>query len=89
MHPCLTDLRRRIEHDGFAVVPSGVSEHDLTQLTVALEHLAAGQDLATCGGLRDAFRLVPGARTLATSAHLWQLASLVLGRRPTLRERSG
>jgi hypothetical protein len=79
MHASLTEFRWRIEHDGFAVVPSGVSEHDLTQLTAALEHLAAERDLATRGGLRDAFRLVPGASTLATSAPLWRLASTVLG----------
>ena len=79
MHESVTEFRRHIEHDGFAVVPSGVSEHDLTELTAGLEHLAAERDLAARGGLRDAFRLVPGARSLATSAPLWQLASAVLG----------
>jgi hypothetical protein len=75
----LTEVRGKIEHDGYAVVPSGVPEGELDALALALERLADQVDLGTRGGVRDAFRLLPAVRELALSPPLWHLASEVLG----------
>jgi hypothetical protein len=79
MHLRQTEFQQYIERDGFAVVPSGLPEQELAQLTADLVTLAAEHDLGARGGLRDAFRLLPAARQLATSGPLWHLASTVLG----------
>jgi hypothetical protein len=75
----LVDLQSAIERDGFAVVPSGVPEPELLRLQSALEALAVEIDLGARGGVRDAFRLVPGVRELALGVRLWRLAASVLG----------
>lgn len=79
MHLRQTEFQQYIERDGFAVVPSDLPEQELAQLTADLVTLAAEHDLGARGGLRDAFRLLPAARHLATSGPLWHLASTVLG----------
>jgi Phytanoyl-CoA dioxygenase (PhyH) len=76
-----TEFLQSIDQDGFAVVPSGVPEDQLSSLATALARLAGEVDLGRRGGVRDAFRRVPPVRELATGNPLWRLASAVLGTR--------
>lgn len=73
------EFLQRVEHEGFAVLPSCVPDDQLRALGLCLQHLADQVDLGRRGGIRDAFRLVPAIRELATTPPLWRLATLVLG----------
>lgn len=73
------EFLHRLEHEGFAVLPSCVLEGQLRALALCLQHLANKIDLGRRGGVRDAFRLVPAIRELATTPPLWRLATMVLG----------
>jgi hypothetical protein len=77
-------LHATLDRDGFAILPSGVAEQDLATLTSELEAICAESPSHRVaelprGGLRDAFRLIPSARRVATSGPLWQLATSMLG----------
>jgi hypothetical protein len=74
-----TEFLDPVEHQGFAVVLSGVPEERFEQLGASLEQLAGQVDLGRRGGVRDAFRLVPAIRELAISPPLWGLATMILG----------
>jgi hypothetical protein len=62
LHQRQTEFQQCIERDGVAVVPSGLPEQELAQLTAGLVTLAANHDRGARGGLRDAFCLLPAAR---------------------------
>jgi hypothetical protein len=75
----LGSVTEQIQKDGYAVVTSGVPTATLDLLTCELEQLDATVDLGSRGGVRDAFRLLPGVRRLAVSEPMWTLAATVLG----------
>jgi hypothetical protein len=70
---------QRMEHEGFAVLPSCVPEGQLRALALCLQQLGGQVDLGRRGGVRDAFRVVPAIRELATTPPLWQVGTMVLG----------
>jgi hypothetical protein len=78
----MRDLGRlsvRLADDGYANVPTYIGSAALDVLTGELEQLGTTLDLGSRGGVRDAFRLLPGVRRLAVSEPMWALASTILG----------
>ncbi|MCY1040580.1 phytanoyl-CoA dioxygenase family protein [Corallococcus sp. bb12-1] len=74
-----SELNARIEREGFAILPHGISTETVEALLQALHPVSAGATPQRRGGVRNLLEDVPAVRELARAAPVREAAEAVLG----------